>query len=442
MKPELLSPVQDFTSLKAAIDAGADAIYFGIKELNMRIKAKNFYFKDTKKVINICHKNNVKAYFTLNTIVYDNETSKIKKILKKLKKENIDAVIAWDFSVIKECEKLNLPVHLSTQASISNFEAIKLLKNKFKNIKRVNLARELSLSQIKTIIKKIRQNKLDIKIETFIHGAMCVSVSGRCFLSQQIFNKSANRGECIQPCRRKYIIKDVEEGHELELKEDYIISPKDLCTINIIDKLIEAKINAFKIEGRNRSPEYVKVTTECYKEAIDTIVQSKNKSTGGRGTSQVSIKYKKHLSPLLKKSLNEKNKKNIENKYNEKLKDKLIKKLKTVYNRGFSTGFYLGKPLNQWAKAYGSKATKKKIYIGKVLNYYKRIKVAEVLLQTAALKLNGEIMFQGNKTGVIHQKVDSMEIKNRKIDSAKKGQRVGIKTDKLVRENDKVFLFR
>lgn len=442
MKPELLSPVQDFTSLKAAIDAGADAVYFGIKELNMRIKAKNFNLKDIKKVINLCHKSKVKAYFTLNTIIYDNETSKIKKILKKLKKENLDAIIAWDFSVIKECEKLNLPVHLSTQASISNFEAIKSLKNKFKNIKRVNLARELSLSQIKNIIKKIKQTKLNIEIETFIHGAMCVSISGRCFLSQQMFNKSANRGECLQPCRRKYIIKDVEEGHELELKEDYIISPKDLCTINIIDKLIEAKINAFKIEGRNRSPEYVKVTTECYREAIDAIVQSKNKSIGGWGTSQVSIKHKKHLSPLLKKSLNEKNKKIMKNRYNDKLKNELIKKLKTVYNRGFSTGFYLGKPLNQWAKAYGSKATKKKIYIGKVLNYYKKIKVAEVLLQTTALKLNDEIMFQGNKTGVIHQKVTSMEVKNRKIDSAKKGERIGIKTDNIVRENDKFFLLK
>ncbi len=393
MKPQLLSPVQDFTSLKAAIDAGADAIYFGIKELNMRIKAKNFQSKDTKKVINLCHKNNVKSYFTLNTIIYDKEINKIKKILKKLKKDNIDAIIAWDFSVIKECEKLNLPIHISTQSSISNFESIKLLKNKFKNLKRINLARELSLQQIKNIINKIKKSKLNVEIETFIHGAMCVSISGRCFLSQQIFNKSANRGECLQPCRRNYIIKDIEEAHELQLGEDYIISPKDLCTIKIIDKLIKANINAFKIEGRNRSPEYVKVVTECYREAID-------------------------------KGFN----------------TQLLTKLKTVYNRGFSTGFYLGKPINEWAKVYGSKATKKKIYLGKVLNYYKKVKVAEILLQTKDLKLNDRIMFQGNKTGVIQQKVNSMEIRKKKINKAKKGQRVGIKTNNIVRENDKIFL--
>jgi len=397
MEPELLSPVQDFVSLKAAIDGGADAIYFAIKELNMRIKAKNFNLNETKKVIELCHKNNVKAYLTLNAVIYDNEINKVRKILKKLKKEKVDAIIAWDFSVIKECEKMNLPVHLSTQASVSNFETILFLKNKIKSLKRINLARELSLEQIKNIIRKIKQNKLSIEIETFIHGAMCVSISGRCFLSQEIFNKSANRGECLQPCRRKYVIKDVEEGHELELGEDYIISPKDLCTLPFIDKLIRAEIDAFKIEGRNRSPEYVKIATECYREVIDNPKADKNK---------------------------------------------LIRKLKTVYNRGFSTGFYLGKPINEWSKTYGSKATKKKIYLGKVLNYFKKVKVAEILLETNKLKLNDEIMFQGNKTGVTQQKVNSMEIKNKKITKAKRGQRVGIKMDEIVRENDKVFLLR
>jgi putative protease len=393
-KPELLSPVQDFVSLKAAIDAGADAIYFGVKELNMRIGAKNFELKYVKKVIQICHKNNVKAYFTLNTIIYDDEIEKVKKILKLLKKEQVDGIICWDYSVIKECEKLKLPIHLSTQAGVANFETILFLKEKIKNLKRVNLARELSLEQIKGIIKKIKENKLKIEIETFIHGAMCVSVSGRCFLSQEVFNKSANRGECLQPCRRKYLIKDVEENHEFELGEEYVMSPKDLCTIEIIDKLIDAGINSFKIEGRNRSPEYVKVVTKSYREAIN----------------------------------------------NPKVdKKKLLKKLKTVYNRGFSTGFYLGKPMNEWSKAYGSKATKKKIYLGRVLNYFKKVRVAEILLETNDLKLNDTIMFQGNKTGVVEDKVNSIEIKNKKIKLAKKGQRVGIKIKNIVRENDKVF---
>ncbi|MBW2975770.1 U32 family peptidase [Candidatus Woesearchaeota archaeon] len=397
MKPELLSPVQDLVSLKAAIEAKADAVYFGAKELNMRFKAKNFELSEIKKVIELCHKNNVRAYFTLNAVVYDDEEGKVRKILKKLKRDGINAVIAWDFSVISGCEKLNIPIHLSTQASVSNFEAVKALKTRFRSIKRINLARELSLEQIKDIIKKIKKDKLGIEIEAFVHGAMCVSFSGRCFLSQEIFNKSANRGECLQPCRRRYIIKDAEEGHELELGEDYIISPKDLCTVDILDKLISAGIDAFKIEGRNRSPEYVKKVTECYREAIDNPGADKKR---------------------------------------------LKEKLRTVYNRGFSSGFYLGKPMNEWCKTYGSRAVKKKVYIGKVINYYKKIGVAEVLLETGDIRLNDEIIFQGNKTGVREQKVASIEVRDRKTGMAKKGQRAGIKTEDIVRENDRVFLVK
>ncbi len=402
MKPELLSPVQDFTSLRAAIDAGADAIYFGIKELNLRLGAKNFNLRDIKKVIDLCHKDNIKAYFTLNTIVYDNELLRVRKILEKLKKNSIDGIIAWDFSVIHECEKLGLPIHLSTQASVSSFNAIKILKERFKIIKRVNLARELSLNQIRNIVNQIKQNKLGMEVEVFVHGAMCVSISGRCFLSQEIFNKSANRGECLQPCRRKYIIKDIEEGHEFELGEDYIISPKDLCAIDILDKLIRTGINAFKIEGRNRSPEYVKVVTECYREAIDFYFKNK--------------------------------------KINNRLLTKLKETLRTVYNRGFSTGFYLGKPVDDWSKAYGSIATKKKIYIGKIRNYYKKINVAEVVIESNSLRIGDNILIQGPTTGVIEQRVTSIEKNHRKTDKAKKGEVVGIKTERIVRANDKVFL--
>jgi len=390
---ELLTPIQDFVSLQAAIQAKADAVYFGIKELNMRANAKNFQIKDLKKITAMCHKNKIKAYLALNTIIYDNEINKIKEILKKAKQAKIDAVIAWDFAVISEANKLNLPIHISTQASLSNFDAIKTLKKNFKNIERVILARELSLPQIKSIINKIKKEKLNIETEVFIHGAMCVSVSGRCFLSQNIFNKSANRGNCLQPCRRKYLIKDIEENHELELGKEYILSPNDLCTIEILDKLINAKIDSFKIEGRNRSPEYVKVVTECYRKAIDK-------------------------------------------KANKKL---LIKKLKTVYNRGFSTGFYLGKPINQWSKAYGSKATKKKIYIGIIKNFYKKIKVAEIKIESHGLKLGDNLMIQGNKTGVFEQKLISMQINHKKVKSVKKGN-IGIKLKKIARENDKVFI--
>ncbi|HZX44419.1 MAG TPA: U32 family peptidase [Candidatus Nanoarchaeia archaeon] len=403
MKPELLAPVQDFTSLKAAIDAGADAVYFGIKELNMRLGANNFTKGQIKKVIDICHKNKVNAYFTLNSIIYENETRRINHLLAILKKNKIDAIIAWDFSVISECKKLSLPVHLSTQASIASFQAAKAIKKQFSNIKRINLARELSLSQVRSIIKQIKQHHLDIEIECFIHGAMCVSISGRCFLSQDIFNKSANRGECLQPCRRKYIIKDIEEDHEFELGSDYIISPKDLCTINIIDKLIKTNISALKIEGRNRAPEYVKTAVECYRKAIDAAINGK---------------------------------------LTQSIKDELEKKLSTVYNRGFSTGFYLGQPANGWSKAYGSKATTKKILIGFVKNYYKKIGVAEVKIESGNLKLGDSIMFQGPTTGVVEQKITSMEDSKGKTNKAAKGQLVTIKSDHLVRENDKLFLIR
>jgi putative protease len=269
-KPELLSPVQDLVSLKAAIDAGCDAVYFGVKGLNMRAGAKNFDTKDIKKIVSIAHKNKVRAYLALNVIVYDDELAKVKKILGEAKKNKIDAVICWDLSVLELCNRLKIPIHLSTQASVTNLESLRSYYKKFK-IKRAVLARELSLEQIKGIIKKIKKNKLKVEIETFVHGAMCVSVSGRCFLSQEVFNKSANRGECLQPCRRKYIIKDSEEKHEFLIGEDYVLSPKDLCTIEILDKLVDAGIDSFKIEGRNRSAEYVKVVTEVYRQAIDAI---------------------------------------------------------------------------------------------------------------------------------------------------------------------------
>ncbi|TKJ17670.1 hypothetical protein CEE44_04020 [Candidatus Woesearchaeota archaeon B3_Woes] len=410
---ELLSPIQDFVSLEAAIQARADAVYFGIKGMNMRAGAKNFSLKELEKVVKICHKNNVKAYLAINTIVYDDELNKIKEILKKAKKVKIDAIIAWDFSVISDANKLNLPIHISTQASISNFEAIKILKKKFKNFERVILARELSLEQINNIIKKLKKEKINVKIETFVHGAMCVSVSGRCFLSQEVFGKSANRGECLQPCRRKYLIKcqkskisehhqkkekfflrDVEEKHELEIGEDYVLSPKDLCALPFLDKLVKSGISCFKIEGRNRSPEYVKVVTDIYREAIDNPKADKKK---------------------------------------------LLEKLKTVYNRGFSSGFYMGKPIDEWSKTYGSKATKKKIYVGVVKNFYKNVKVAEIKIESHGVKIGDHIMIQGNKTGVVEQSIKSMQKDHKRVNGIKKGF-VGVKLEMVVRENDRVFV--
>jgi len=268
---KLLSPAGDWISLRAAVKAGCDAVYFGIKEFNMRANAKNFSLVELGKVVEFCHLNKIKAFLTLNSIVYDEEIKKLEKIVSKAKQSKVDAIICWDYAVLNECVKVSMPIHLSTQASVSNYNALKSYKEKFPLIKSVNLARELSLEQIKRIIKDVKKDKLSVEIETFIHGAMCVSVSGRCFLSQEVFGRSANRGDCIQPCRRKYDVKDIEEKHSFSLGEDYVMSPKDLCTIEIIDKLIKAGINVGKIEGRNRSPEYVKVVTESYREAIDAI---------------------------------------------------------------------------------------------------------------------------------------------------------------------------
>jgi len=394
MKPKLLSPAGDWVSLRAAISSGADAVYFGVKSLNMRAGAKNFELGELGKVVSLCHKKKVKAYLCINTIVYENEISKLVKLLKEAKRCKVDAVICWDFAVIGLCEKLKIPIHVSTQASISSFESLRVLCNKFKMIESVNLARELSLEQIKKIVKKSK-----VKIETFVHGAMCVSVSGRCFLSQEVFGKSANRGECLQPCRRKYIVKDIEEKHEFLLGKDYVLSPKDLCALPVLDKLVESGVNVFKIEGRNRSPEYVKVVTSVYRKVIDS------------------------------------------KKLSKKIIDNGLKKLKTVYNRGFHTGFYLGIPTNDdFTKAYGSVATKQKQYVGFVKNFYKKVKVAEIKIETGSLKVGDTVMVQGNKTGVFEQKIKSMQINHKNVKKVKKSDRVGLKVNKVVRTNDKVFI--
>ena len=392
-KPELLSPVFDFTSLNAAISAGCDSVYFGLKELNMRINARNFRLNEIKRVVATCRKNNVKSYLTLNTIIYGSELEKLKRILVEAKKAKIDAVICWDFSVIKEAGKLKIPIHISTQASVSNLEAVDFYKKL--GAKRIILARELNLEQIKKIIKNSK-----IEMECFVHGAMCVSVSGRCFMSQFVFGKSANRGDCVQPCRRRYLLKDLEEGYELELENNHVLSPKDLCALPFIEKLIESGIHAFKIEGRSRSPEYVKTVTSCYRKAIDAY---------------------------------------FENKLTKELKNKLIHDLEKVYNRGFSSGFYLGKPINEFIESNNQSKTKK-TFIGIIKNYYRKNGVAEIKLFTRKLKLNDTIMIQGPTTGVIDQKVNSMEIEHKKISEAEKGMEIGIKLDKIVRKNDKVFL--
>ena len=394
-KSELLAPAGDWISLRVAVEGGANAVYFGIKEMNMRANAKNFELFELSKIVSYCHDNKVRAYLTINVIVYGNELKKIERILRSAKKAGIDAIICWDFSVLKLCNELGLRIHLSTQASVSNYSAAEYYHKKF-GVKRIVLARECTLDDIKSIIKKIGKNKLKLEIETFIHGAMCVSVSGRCFISQFVFNKSANRGECIQPCRRSYIVKDPEDYHELKLGNDFVMSPKDICTLPFFDKLVSAGINSFKIEGRNRSPEYVKTVVSAYREIIDF----KGKDIPGK-------------------------------------KKELVDKLKTVYNRGFSPGFFMGRPIEEWTDAYGSKATKKKAYIGKVLNYYPKVCAAEIKIETGKLKIGDGIMIQGPTTGIVDINIDSMQVDRKDIKNALKGQNIAIKVDTKLRKNDK-----
>ncbi len=386
--PELLSPVSNWTSLNAAIDAGADAVYFGLKELNMRITAENFKLEELKDVAELCYKKKVKTYLTLNTIIYSNEIKRLKEILKEAKGK-VDAVICWDLAVINECKKLKIPIHLSTQASVANVEAAKFYKKL--GVERIVLARELNIEQIKEI-KKV------IEVEIFVHGAMCVSISGRCFLSQETFKRSANRGDCLQNCRREYLIKDSEEGHEFLLGKNYILSAKDLCMLPYLDKLMF--VDSFKIEGRARTPEYVYIVTKAYREAIDV------------------IKAKR---------------------FNKNLVNKLVQDLDKVYHREFSSGFYFENP---GFASPENVAEEYKEYVGKVINFYKNNNVAEIVLESGTLKLNDKILIEGNKTGVFYQNIKDMEVNKKKIKGIKKGERVGIKMNNICRENDRVYLIK
>ncbi len=404
-KPELLAPIQDYTSLSAAIDNGADAVFFGIKGFNMRAGAKNFTVNDLPKIARMAHKNNVKTYLAINTIIYESELKKIEKILIKVKAAKIDAIICWDFAIIQIARRLKIEIHISTQASIANSETAEFYRKL--GAKRVVLARECTLEQIKEIKKHTKA-----EIEIFIHGAMCVSISGRCFMSQFLYGKSANRGECQQPCRKKYLIKQVEGGKELELGEDYVMSPKDMRTLDFIEKILDLNIDCLKIEGRNRSPEYVATVTRAYRTIIDFIYSAKKRDT----------QFKIELA---------------------KLKQELNEKLDTVYHRGSSSGFFLGKPINEWANCSGSQATQKKIYVGKILHYYNKIKVAEILIQgNNKIMVGDSLLIQGPTTGSIEEKIISLEKDHKSIKETKALDRVAIGLKSLVRKNDQVYVIK
>lgn len=404
-KPEILAPIQDWTSLKAAIDNGADAVFFGIKGFNMRANAKNFTIADLPKIAKVANASKVKTYLTLNIIIYDTEVKKVETMLKKVKAAGISAVICWDLAVIEIAKKVKIPFHISTQASISNHLSAAFYKKL--GAERVVLARECTLSQIKAIRKKVK-----VEIEIFIHGAMCVSQSGRCFMSQFTCGKSANRGECSQPCRRKYLIKQVDGDTEFELGEDYVMSPKDLRTIDIIEKILEADVDCLKIEGRNRSPEYVAHVVSTYRRIVDFIYDTKKHDK----------KFKVELA---------------------RMKTQFNEELDTVYHRGQSTGFFLGKPINEWTKTNGNEASQRKVYVGKIVKFYNKINVAELRIQgNSTLTVGDTMIYQGPKTGSYEEIISSMESDHKQVEKAGQGEVVAIKVSKSLKVNDDVFVVK
>lgn len=407
-KIEIMAPAGYYDSLIAAIKAKADSVYFGIEHLNMRANsANNFKLKDLNKVVSICKRNNVKCYLTLNTIIYNEDLSLIRKICDKAKKANIDAIIASDISVINYANSIGLRVHCSTQLNISNIDAVKFY-SKFADA--IVLARELTLDQIKKICKEIKKQNLKgpggdlVKIEIFAHGALCVSIAGKCYMSLAAYNSSANRGSCFQNCRRSYRVIDEETGNELVLENKYVMSPKDLCTISFLDKIINSGVSILKIEGRSRGPEYVYTTTKVYKEAVQSY-------------------YNKSYS-----------------------KEKVlvwIKELESVFNRGFwQGGYYLGNKLGEWSNYSGNKSTKEKYFLGIIENYFSKPKIAQILLNAGSININDDLLITGPTTGIVKTKVTNIVYKDKIVSNAKKGESITIPIEEKVRRNDKVFLLK
>jgi len=389
-KYELLAPAGNFAMLVAAVEAGADAIYFGLDKFGMRANAKNFSIKDLEKIGKICEEKKVKKYLTLNTIVYDEEIKDLEETIKKVKGK-VDAIICWDFSVIDLCRKYKIPFFVSTQASVSNTSSANFYKKL--GAKKLVLARELNLKQIKKISKIL-------PIECFVHGAMCVSVSGRCFTSQFLFNKSANRGECIHPCRRAYTVIDKQEGFELELENDKVMSAKDLCMLPYIEDMKKAGITSFKIEGRARDPRYVDAVVKVYRKALD----------------------RKLTKEEIKKSMEE---------------------LEKIYNRKFSSGFFLGRPTpKDFSDIEHSASTEKKVYSGKVLHYYGNLGVGVIKIESNEIYVGDKISVIGNTTGIKYFEIKELQKNKKNVESGKRGEEIAIKFNQTVRKNDEVYIIK
>ena len=401
---EIMAPVGCMESLHAAIAAGADAIYFGVGVLNMRAKsAVNFTLDDLANIVRIAHEADVKTYLTVNTILYDNEMDAVREVIDRAVKEGIDAVIAADVAAIMYCRKVGMEVHISTQCNISNIEAVEFY-SQWADV--VVLARELSLEQIAHISQQIEERDLKgprgerLRIEMFSHGALCMAISGKCYLSEHEEHCSANRGACRQICRRKYLLTDVQTGQQLATDGRYILSPKDLCTIDFLDKFIAAGVRVLKIEGRARGAEYVKRVVESYDTALKAMEAGE---------------------------------------YNQELAAQLKERLSTVFNRGFWQGYYAGRPMAEHTQHYGSSATERKVYVGKVTNFFKKISVAEVLTEADVINEGDNLVWMGETTGVVEQRAEGLTLHEKVVSAIPKGVYCSIKVPELVRRGDKLY---
>ena len=401
---EIMAPAGGFDSLIAAIQGGANSVYFGIEQLNMRARATmNFVIDDLEEIVSICKAHQVRTYITLNTIIYDHDLNLVKKIVDRAKAVGITAIIASDQAVISYAHGVGMAVHISTQLNVTNIETVKFYAHFADTIV---LARELSLIQVKKIVDTIAAEQIKgpsvqlIAIEIFVHGALCMAVSGKCYLSLHTHNASANRGACIQNCRRTYAVTDLEEGHELALDNEYIMSAKDLCTIDFLDEVIDSGVSVLKIEGRGKGPEYVRTVTECYRQAADACLD-------GSYTREKALHWKA--------------------------------KLEEVYHRGFWSGYYLGQELGEWTNASGSKATLQKVFLGKGNNYFSKIGVAEFLISSSVLKVGDRVLITGPSTGAIETVIEELHSHDGSVNSVAKGNLCSFKLDTPIRPSDKLY---
>jgi collagenase len=401
---EIMAPVGSRESLAAAIHAGANSVYFGIGKLNMRSHSANhFTIDDLKEIAETCNAQNIKTYLTVNTVIYGEDITTMHEIIDAAKDANITAVIASDVAVMMYCRQVGVEVHLSTQLNISNIDALKFYAQ-FADV--AVLARELNMDQVKEIHEQIIKQNIcgpkgqPIRIEMFCHGAFCMAISGKCYMSLHDANRSANRGECVQICRRSYTVTDNETGNQLEIDNKYIMSPKDLKSVRFIDKMMDAGVRVFKIEGRARGPEYVHTVVTCYREAIQSVLD---------GT------------------------------FTEEKKDKWDERLSTVFNRGFWDGYYQGQKMGEWTKEYGNKATEKKVLIGKVMKYFSRLGVAEIAVEANTFAKGDKLLITGNTTGAMFLNAEEIRYDLKPVDVAEQGWRVSIPVPDKVRPNDKLF---